>query len=876
LKATAPWLAGLAALSVTVTSTPGRAAPLVAPALTAASVLGQSGSGGLLPLVTTSREASRPEDPFAAARRRDEAFNRLTNTEREQARTYLEKGRAAIAQGDATAALHWYRKAKSTAAEFAPGEYSPRELAEALRQAGVPPQELAAAPQVPAMPPITPEQAAAADRSVLPALLQSRASGDQSPFAGQVITNPHLIPVNDHPLIGNTPAAVGAGAEPRVGDFGGAIRRLPSPTQENKDAGAGANVKAAALRLVAEARAAMDRGDLPAAHRLASQARDLQVPDTAFAAGETRPWTLLLQVESEMNRRGQAVVPAGAVLESNSTSGGYPVQRALHQPANDNTRNALAANLQAGPAPPAAAPGQPNPGRELYEAGLNALQRQDRETALKYFRDAWKYEATLDPMTRQRLKDHLGGLQATAPRPAPAAGEPGHLEPVSAEELAAFQRMSREMNVEIREAEALMNRDPLGGLQRVKTARERVLNSDLSPRSRKQLLVIVDRTLEKMEKYIDENRANIELNAQSKATLQQIDRERAMRLASQERLAQLVEEFNSLIDQERWPEAERIAMQAHEIAPHEEVVASMIWKSRFIKAYESRRALQSRKEQGFMAAMTSVEESTIPFDDRDPFQFGDATRWSQLSKTRRQWLQEQGRRLSPNELRIQDVLKEPVDVRFNNQPLSEVMDILSAAVGVNFHLNEEGLAAEGASSDMPVECCLVDVSQTQDRPRADRRPAGRSCAVCRTCRSRSRCGSSRSRQLLRADRRRLRLRHRRQLDPDRRRPATRRHFGPSMVAVWDPTVGHATADGDLVVPSSRTASARRCRSSAGSTRRSAANFGFAILSDIEVFFLLQAARATTPTNVLQAPKVTLFNGQRRSSPTARSGRSSPA
>lgn len=41
----------------------------------------------------------------------------------------------------------------------------------------------------------------------------------------------------------------------------------------------------------------------------------------------------------------------------------------------------------------------------------------------------------------------------------------------------------------------------------------------------------------------------------------------------------------------------------------------------------------------------------------------------------------------------------------------------------------------------------------------------------------------------------------------------------------------------------------------------AANFGFAILSDIEVFFLIQASKGDTRSNVLQAPKVTLFNGQ---------------
>ena len=42
---------------------------------------------------------------------------------------------------------------------------------------------------------------------------------------------------------------------------------------------------------------------------------------------------------------------------------------------------------------------------------------------------------------------------------------------------------------------------------------------------------------------------------------------------------------------------------------------------------------------------------------------------------------------------------------------------------------------------------------------------------------------------------------------------------------------------------------------------SAASIGFAILSDIEAFFFLEAAQGDSRTNVLQAPKVTLFDGQ---------------
>jgi len=41
----------------------------------------------------------------------------------------------------------------------------------------------------------------------------------------------------------------------------------------------------------------------------------------------------------------------------------------------------------------------------------------------------------------------------------------------------------------------------------------------------------------------------------------------------------------------------------------------------------------------------------------------------------------------------------------------------------------------------------------------------------------------------------------------------------------------------------------------------AATFGFAILSDIEAFFFITAAQGDRRTNVMQAPKVTLFNGQ---------------
>ncbi|MFP6694234.1 MAG: hypothetical protein VB875_14525, partial [Pirellulales bacterium] len=48
---------------------------------------------------------------------------------------------------------------------------------------------------------------------------------------------------------------------------------------------------------------------------------------------------------------------------------------------------------------------------------------------------------------------------------------------------------------------------------------------------------------------------------------------------------------------------------------------------------------------------------------------------------------------------------------------------------------------------------------------------------------------------------------------------------------------------------------------AGFDPASATTFGIAILSDIEAYFLVEAAQGDNRTNITQAPKVTLFNGQ---------------
>jgi general secretion pathway protein D len=85
--------------------------------------------------------------------------------------------------------------------------------------------------------------------------------------------------------------------------------------------------------------------------------------------------------------------------------------------------------------------------------------------------------------------------------------------------------------------------------------------------------------------------------------------------------------------------------------------------------------------------------------------------------------------------------------------------------------------------------------------------------------------------------------------------------GPSMVFGLD-ALGQPTNDLDLQFRQDGFTTA--VPQFGGFDASTAANFGFAILSDIEAFFLIQAAEGDERSNVLQAPKVTLFNGQQAS------------
>lgn len=486
-------------------------------------------------------------------------------------------------------------------------------------------------------------------------------------------------------------------------------RRLPSPRGKS-----GEGNKAEALRLVAQAQAALDRGDLATAKRHAEQAQRM-APESAYGPNETRPWMVLLEVNKAMNNR-QSVMPTGgttaqqALAREHGGGGQYPVSQGVYNPQEDNSRTVPAQTLQPNQgadgqsSQPAAKqnPRQPrSPGEKLYQDGLRALENHDHEAALKLFRDAWKYEKELDPLMRQQLQDKLILLQNNSTPPETGDREASPLEAVDSQQQLLRQKLFREISSVQVEAQRMSATDPKGALEKLKKLRERVSDSEVAPASRKQLLTMVDRSIDSLKQYIDLNQADIELAERNQAVREGVALDAQRELEIQNELARLVEEFNELLDEQRYAEAELIAKQAKELAPEAEVVQSLLWQSRFVRRIQEQMAIKDQKERAFYETLTSVEESSTPFDDSQPYRFADATEWQDLSDVRRR-LGEEQRRMSEAEMQIERAMNTKVDVKFEDRPLSEAMDMLSDLSGVPIVLDPVGMAAEGVTSDQPV------------------------------------------------------------------------------------------------------------------------------------------------------------------------------
>ena len=526
-----------------------------------------------------------------------------------------------------------------------------------------------------------------------------------------------------------------AAGAPNAAPAGSNPNAAPAGSGAANDAGRWEGARRETQRLLAEAQAALDRGDMNLAAKFTDDATALKVPDSAFRSGDVRPFELELKLGSaKAKSMAGNIALAGGTENVNPQGKNFPISRGVYDPSQDSTKLQAASTTQptpsiltrpddaqpaavpsAGPVPatpenpqgvlpPGAAPAGANEGQRLYEAGLAALQKFDHDTAHQFFKQAWQYEAQLDPVTRKQLQDKLQSVRpAAAPRVGPAAGpEPNALDLEAQKQIALSRALLAEITREQEAATKQAKKDPRGALGRLEQLRQRVAQSELGNEQRKSMQIRVEKAIESLQGYIEANRTRIEETENNERVLSEVDRKRRLEVETNQQLARMVDQFNTLLDQQRFPEAMILAKQAQELDPQNPVVQNMVWKAQFGQRMAFNMSLQERKRKGFEDVMDSTEESAIGYDDRNPYSFPDVKDWTELRERRGRLAKDTRHRHTESELAIKKALQTPVDVNFTNKPLGVVVHTLAQVAGINVYLDPQGLQAEGVNSDTPV------------------------------------------------------------------------------------------------------------------------------------------------------------------------------
>ena len=462
-------------------------------------------------------------------------------------------------------------------------------------------------------------------------------------------------------------------------------------------AGPEAQQKEQALKLVAQARAALAAGDLNRAEEMAEQAEGLGVPDADFGQFDEKPWQVILRIQ-RMRQEQRKVKQAGGVTPiGTDEKSGQAASQAIYDRDNDRTRNM----------PATAQTAESDNGLDLYQRGEQALRDHDRETALGWFRQANLHRDDLDPVTLQHLQDRLQFLsrpQETAKKP---GGDGSLLADTAATQQLKYRQVAAELARKEQAAAKLRETSPKQARQALEECRALIEKADLDKSARDILLRRVDRQMEELEKYVHSNRGRIELNERNDAVRAEIERGRQTKVEVEQKLADLVDEFNKLMDERRYAEAEVVYKRAAEIAPDELVVNQLKNTVKMVSRTQKYNEIRAAKEEGFLTALNNAEISAEPFDDNKPYQFGNAKDWAKLSTTRREWEKQQANRKSERDIEIEKRLRTPVWLKYKDAPLSQVIEDLGKLAQIPTYLDPRGLTEEGINSDTPVTINLT-------------------------------------------------------------------------------------------------------------------------------------------------------------------------
>ena len=164
------------------------------------------------------------------------------------------------------------------------------------------------------------------------------------------------------------------------------------------------------LNLTARAQLALDQGNTNQATLLLTQAKQIDVPESAFKPQDLRPW----QVEAKMGNSANA-----GVVQTNGNGIGP-----------GRASQAIAQEIET------------SEGRAIFKKAMADLEQNNRTSALAGFKQAWNYQDELTPQEKEEMKaaiDQLSPVEQLQDSPNRLT-----LDSIEQEQQIIYQRMSNE------------------------------------------------------------------------------------------------------------------------------------------------------------------------------------------------------------------------------------------------------------------------------------------------------------------------------------------------------------------------------------------------------------------------------------------------
>ncbi|WP_261365093.1 VWA domain-containing protein [Anatilimnocola floriformis] len=354
-----------------------------------------------------------------------------------------------------------------------------------------------------------------------------------------------------------------------------------------------------------------------------------------------------------------------------------------------------------------------------------ALARDPRNPGAMALRDAAQRQAGVAPAANRGEPD-LNLVKLQQPGAPAAEGQP-LLTEEGAPLIRQFdelnqvnqQKMQAEVERQLNDARRIMASSPDNAEDALKRIQFMVDSTpDLAAETRQQLRARVETAIREARRIAVEAREKLTIVQEKEAVGKELERINLELRLGEERLAQIMARYTSLMEEGRYviaddevaTQVELLDRQAARTRQNADLLAeSVTTAGRMQRGYYQLAEVQRLRRKNFLEALYQVEHSHIPFPDEPPIIYPPAERWEELTLRRKKYASVDLAKQGSKEEKVYKALGEDTTLEFVDTPLKDVIAFIADQHDITIVLTKK-IEDAGVQPDQPVTRNLKQIS----------------------------------------------------------------------------------------------------------------------------------------------------------------------